>query len=180
MNDKLIMSAIVGIIAAIPLTFWAMNKPSVVNVTNTPATQGTQTYGAVAGPDLYSPYLCVNGVCQWFNHIPMAQATTTLCAIKSPAATSTLGRSTVNFAISTTSATILTIAKASTPYATTTIIGTAYAIAANAPATVIASSSPAAGAVTVFGPNQYLVVGLQGGIGTFTPTGTCNATFETI
>jgi hypothetical protein len=46
--------------------------------------------GAISGPDIDSSYLCVNGVCTYYNRIPMVTATNTVCAIKSPNASTTL------------------------------------------------------------------------------------------
>lgn len=106
----------------------------------------------------------------------LKKATTTPCAIKSPSATSTLDYASITFKTSTTTQSVLHIAKAATNTATTTLIGTAYTIAASAQATVVASSTAnTTGAVGVFAPNQWLVFGLQGGTGTVSPTGNCQA-----
>lgn len=133
--------------------------------------------GSLAGPDIPSPYLRWGNVAVYKGAMNMTAATTTICAIQAPAATSTLLTSQMRFDVSSTSASVITIAKATTAFATTTIIGTAYSIAANAQAFIQASTSPT-GPALVFAPNTYLVVGIQGGIGTFSPTGTCQASWE--
>ena len=109
-------------------------------------------------------------------------ATTTLCSFQSPSATSTLIAAGVKVTLASTSATTLNISKSANITASTTAIGSAYAIGAGVPAFIQASTSPAAGAVTVFAPNTYLNVTLTGGdIGGLVglaPTGVCHATFE--
>lgn len=116
------------------------------------------------------------------NRVPMQTATTTVCAIKSPAATSTLVRASAQFRVSSSTASTITLAKAATFTATTTLLGQQYIIAAGAQATVVASSTTSNSGLQdfVFAPNQYFVVGMSGGIGTFSPSGFCNATFETL
>lgn len=141
----------------------------------------TPSFGALAGPDIASNYLKWgggNGVRVYPTARALSTATTTVCAIQSPAATSTLRYFGIKFDVSSTTASIITIAKATTAFATTTQIGTDYNIAANAQGFIQASTSPAADAATVFAPNTWIVVGMRGGTGTFSPTGACQATFE--
>jgi hypothetical protein len=141
--------------------------------------------GALSTPDFPTSYYGVGGVRVWKYAVPLTQATTTPCNIQSPAATSTLGAAGIQITVSSSTATTWTIAKSTTPNATTTAIGTDYAVSASASAFIQASSSPAAAAVTVLAPNTWIVFGAKGGItsgdtvGTgFVPTGTCHATFE--
>lgn len=143
--------------------------------------------GAIAGPDIPSSYLkwgVGNGVRIWPVSQPLTKATTTPCAMQSPSATSTLMEAGVKLDVASTSATVWTIAQAATAYATTTNLGTDYAVGASKQAFIQASSTPAAGAATVFAPNTYVVVGAAAGItagdtaGTgFVPSGTCQAIF---
>lgn len=150
------------------------------------------SFGAGTGPDLGSPYFVVGGQYEWKSFLaistanPKTQATTTPCALQSPNATSTLGQAYVTFTVGTTSATIITIAKAATRYATTTVIGNSIAIAAGAQSTVSATTSTANNQANdrVFAPNQWLVIGVQGPIsggdaaGTgYKPVGRCGATW---
>lgn len=142
---------------------------------------GGQSFGAVSGPDSFFPCTSNEGITTCVTRIAMRTATTTVCAIKSPAATSTLVSGTARFTYSSTTAPLVRFAKATTPYATTTALGNAT-IAAGAQGTLQASSTPvgALGDITVFEPSSYLVVALSGGVGTFSPTGICQATFEVI
>lgn len=135
---------------------------------------------AISSPEINSPYVSFNGQTHWYSKGNFAQATTTVCAVQSPAATSTLELASVVFNVSSTSASVVTLAKAATAFATTTILSN-QSIAANAQATIMASSSPllATGAVNdlVFAPNQWFVVSMAGGAGTFSPSGTCQTEF---
>lgn len=117
----------------------------------------------------------------------LSQATTTVCSIQSPAATSTLVYAGIQMNVSSSSAEILDIAQATTAYASTTKIGTTYNVAAGAQATVVASTSPAAGAATLFAPNTFLNFKTQGGTtgeaasaaasAGYVPTGACSFEF---
>jgi len=138
-----------------------------------------QTLGAVSSPDIMSPYFSFGGVRQWAAHTEsLGQATTTVCALQSPAATSTLLTASIRYSVSSTTASTVTMAKATTAYATTTLIG-GGSLAANAQGTFNATTTLAQATsldgVMVFAPSAYLVVGMAGGTGTFSPTGTCQA-----
>ena len=127
--------------------------------------------GGVSSPDIGSPYISFGDVRLWASHTSsLTQATTTVCALQSPSATSTLKQGSVQFTVSSSTATTVTLAKASTPYATTTSLGS-VTIPANAQGYGIASTTGS----QIFSPNTYFVVGMAGGIGSFSPTGTCNA-----
>jgi hypothetical protein len=163
----------------------AQERP-VVNVSPTPVNvsvpkQENAKLGAVSGPDIYSPYFNVNDVYRWPVRQSFNQATTTICSILSPYATSTLESFTVQFSVaSATVATIVDIAKSSNTGATTTKIGSTYAINAGAQATIEASTTPGAGDLTIIAPNQYIVVNMKGGLtNIFSPLGNCSATFKT-
>lgn len=135
------------------------------------------TVGAVASPDIMSPYVSWGSVRQWAaRDADLTAASTTICAIQSPAATSSLMHASVVLEVSSTSASTLTMAKASTAFATTTLMGR-EAIAANAKALIVASTSPTTYEANIFNPNQWIVVSMEGGaVGTtFSPTGVCEA-----
>lgn len=108
----------------------------------------------------------------------LTAATTTVCARQGPNATSTLlAGSGIRFTTSSTTATVVTIAKASTAFATTTLLASS-ALAANAQGTIVASTTLGSVALdpsTVFAPNQWMVVSMQGGpgAGNYSPTGAC-------
>ena len=134
--------------------------------------------GSVSGPEITSDFLSVNGVETHYRYSKFNSATTTVLALRSPlSATSTLDSFVCNFAVSSTTASTVHIAKATTAFATTTNINT-YAIGADAQATIVASTTGSvAGDATIFAPGTYAVVGMTGGAGTFSPTGGCSAEF---
>lgn len=107
---------------------------------------------------------CVGEVCTYFYSQVAKTATSTLCAIKSPAATSTLISATFHEYTATSTGGVVALSKGTSAFATTsTLIGTAYNIASGAFATVQASTSPAAGDATIIAPNTFLVWGVHAG-----------------
>lgn len=139
--------------------------------------------GGVSGPDTYFSYVANNNLQTYGETKGFTTATTTVCAHKSPAATSTLVFAGVNFTVSSSTASLVTLAKATTAYATTTFLGS-VSLSANAQGYVMATTSLPVGSA-VFSPNTYFVVGMQdstpqAGAGTFSPVGTCSAEFKRI
>lgn len=130
--------------------------------------------GAVSSPYLQSQDFSYGGVLHFGAKTDsLTQATTTVCALQSPSATSTLLHASIRFSVSSTTASTVTLAKASTPYATTTSLG-AVSLAANAQGIAVASTTGS----HIFSPNTYFVVGMAGnGANTYSPTGTCQATW---
>lgn len=164
MNIKLIGVALVAIVIAIGGYMFPNVQPSL---------------GVIAGPDSVYDYQSVNGVATYYNSSGTNQATTTVCSLRSPAATSTLTFGSVQLSVSTTSAYIITMAKGATPNASTTLLGNRVAYAAGVPSTQVATSTAANANAQdyVFAPSQYLNISMAGGIGTHSPTGTCKAQF---
>lgn len=132
--------------------------------------------GATPGSDFSSESITVNGVPLTFKTSAFESATTTVCALQAPSATSTLVNGSARFTVSSTTAATVVLAKATTRYATTTSLGKAT-IGASAQGTVTATTTPtdALDEDKIFAPNDWLVVGMQGGSGTFSPTGSCSA-----
>lgn len=170
-----VISAVISIIAV--LVGLGLYHPSV-----------TQPVGAVTGPDSYFPCESHNGITSCFAKVRMTQSTTTVCAIKSPTATSSLVRASASFTTGTTTNSLVTVAKAATAFATTTSLGQ-IAIAGNAAGSItVATSTPLNTSVAldgtgVFAPNTFLVFGMQDATaentaGSFSPVGSCNGTFE--
>lgn len=158
MNKYLIIAALAGV--ALLGSVLPINGTTVV-----------EKLGAVSSPDILSPYFSVGGVRQWAGRTDsLSQATTTVCAIQSPAATSSLLYGSIKFSVGTTTNTIVHMAKAAGPTATTSSLGL-FALASGAQGQGTASST----GNHIFSPNTWFVVGMQGGTGTFSPTGTCEA-----
>lgn len=146
------------------------------------------SYGALSGPDIPSPYLQWGGVHEFRGENDMAGATTTPCYIQSPSGTSTLDYAAFRLSVASTSATRWDFARATSPYATTTAIGSVHLVAAGEQTTAFASTTGANGPSIVFPPNNYLVIGARGGISDgdgavatgFQPRGWCQASFLVI
>lgn len=143
-------------------------------------TSQEQPLEGAAGPTRTFPCESTNGVTRCFTQKVLTTATTTVCAIKSPTATSTLVSGGIKLNVSSTTASTVTVAKATTAFATTTLINS-VSVSANAQAAIEAASTTESALVQTnrtFAPNTWLVFGMAGGTGTFSPSGSCNGTFE--
>lgn len=183
MNKNIL--TVFGVVAALVL--------GVFNITNTPETvtvveKVPVEVGAVSGPDILSPYFSVGGARFWAANQTMQTGTTTVCSIQSPVATSTLVSGTVSLSVSSTTASTVTVARQTQGFSTTTrdfnnsLIRT-VSIGANAQgqfqmATTSLTALADAQASQVYAPNSYIVVTMAGGVGTFSPAGTCTALFQ--
>ena len=152
--------------------------------------------GAVASPDIMSPYFSFGGVRQWAAHTDtLNTASTTICAMQSPAATSTLRLGSVRLTTGSTTAVVLEMAKSATYAASTTRISYG-AVAAGDGITLnsFVASTTSTGASgyaytanerdIVFAPNTYLTVKYGGSLcgngGTTCNTfvGNCSAVWQ--
>lgn len=134
--------------------------------------------GAVSGPDISSPYFSVNGLVTYRSRIAMRAATTTLCAIKSPSATSTLTYAGWQIGTGTSTAATIDLATSTTAFATTSNLVAASSVASGAQATVSWVPSTTNG---VLAPNTYVVVKTAGvGSGGYTYGGSCSAEFNVL
>lgn len=155
------------------------------NVTlNQDVTQQEETLGAAASPDSPFNWASWGGVKSYYGSMSMSSATTTVCAIQSPAVTSTLDFASANFDVASTTASIVTMARSATQYVTTTLLSNELSISANAGGLVIASSTLMdANGGNVFAPSQWLVISMRGGAGNptlFSPEGKCKAVFQSV
>lgn len=156
-----------------------VNVQTPETVVNVPSSK----LGAVSGPDFFGDYFAVNDVRTFYNSKGLNQATTTVCSIKSPNATSSLVFGAIRFDVASTSATFVEIARATTAFATTTLIGTGYNIAAGAQATIVASTTPTGGDAIIFPPNNFLnvkVAWATAATSASVPRGVCKANFTAI
>ena len=133
--------------------------------------------GAVSSPVIQSPYFSFGGVTEWASHTDGAiAATTTPCALQSPAATSTIQFGSFRVASTSASATYIEFGKSTTPYATTTSLGI-LTLGAGAQGTLVASTTANWASLdgsAVFSPNTYFVAKVAGA-GNTQLNGTCNA-----
>lgn len=118
-----------------------------------------------------------NGVTDFATRKVLTTATTTPCAIQSPAATSTLVSTSFNITTGTSTAATLTLATSTTPYATTSLI-TTFTVGSGAQAT---PNWDGGNNNALVSPNTYLVYGAAGAANPgFTYIGTCNAVFRSV
>lgn len=153
MNKKLIGIALVAILVI------------AVGVKLLPTKVQERIVGAVASPELQSPYFTVDGVKHEYRSSPIRTATTTPCAFRSPTATSTLLSASLQVKVASSTATVWTVAKANSPYATTTAINS-FTLASALQGTFVQMGTTSPGAadasVSTIAPNTYIVWGLAG------------------
>ncbi|MBR1146681.1 collagen-like protein [Bradyrhizobium sp. AUGA SZCCT0431] len=134
-----------------------------------------------AGSVFSTAYITVNGVTQEYRRVALQTATTTVCAFKTPAATTTLKSASVYFRTSTSSAALVELAKSLTAFSTTTVLARETFAAGSVNVVLNATSTALDTYTAIIGPNQWIVakMGSASG-GTFSPAGTCQAVFEVV
>lgn len=138
-----------------------------------------QNVGAVASPEIPSPYIRWGSVATYRGATDMQTATTTLCAIQGPAATSTLTFAGWKITAGTSTAATIDIGIGRTAYATSTTLVTATSVASGANGEGVWSD--VTGTTGVMRPGDYLIVKTAGaGLGGYTYTGTCVAEFTVL
>lgn len=138
-----------------------------------------ESVGALTGPDISSPYLSVANVRTEFRRQNLATATTTICSIQSPSATSTLQGFQLEISTGTGTAATIDIGSHTTAFATTTSLYVgSYSVGSGATADI--AVTPTTATTTVFAPNTYINAKTNGaGLGGYTYGGTCQAVFRT-
>jgi len=140
---------------------------------------GNTKLGAVVGPDLYSPYFNVNGVRRWFISQPMNRATTTLCTLRAPSATSTINFVSFQITTGTSTAATIDIGTSTTAFSTTTNLVAAKSIASGAQGYAYWSSAGGSVDDSKMAPNEYVNVKTAGaGLSGYTYGGRCQAVFQ--
>lgn len=194
MDTKSIVGIIVAVIVS-GLLAWGVSSATISGYASTinqdiqnAVSSASHTVGAVASPDIPSPYLQWGGLQTWNASSFMRAATTTPSAMQAPAnATSTLDVAGCSILVASTTATSWEFFNSANAYATSsaTLIGTLYNVGASKQAFIQASTTATAGALTVFAPGSWLVIDERGGItggdtlGTgFVPSGRCFADWE--
>lgn len=138
-----------------------------------------QKFGALTGPDIYSPYLSVNGVTRFYVSGTFTGATTTPCSMQAPSATSTLQFASWQITVGTSTAATIDLGTSTTRYATSTNLVAAKSVASGAQG--YAYWSPLGGSVddAKMAPNTWVNVKTAGaGLSGYTYTGTCEAVFQ--
>ncbi len=159
----------------------AATAAGVVLIARPAAAPAPTQVSSATGPDIPSLYLQWGGLTTYNSRPGLLSASTTLCNIQSPSSTSTLVYAALRLDVGSTTAMDIDFGNSTAPDATTTVIGTSTVVPANTQISIVASTTPTAGAKTTFGPNTWLVVkaGLNtaAAVGTFSSTGFCSAQF---
>ena len=126
--------------------------------------------------------LSVGGIAHVYSRdATLTAASSTPCAIQLPStsATSTLSFFSFSETVSTTTASIIDIGKATTAFATTTKLANTYSLGSGKQITLIASTTPISGGAPTanrFAPGEWVVVKQVAGPGkALSPTGVCSA-----
>ena len=143
-----------------------------------------QKLGAVSGPDMPFPYISVGGLAEYSSRISTTGASTTPCAIQSPASTSTLVFTALQITTASSTATTWTAATSTTAFATTSPIVPNFSLGSGAQGSFVAatSTSVANASGPTMAPNTWVVWGLAG-IGNLTSdklVGSCSAKFRVL
>lgn len=142
--------------------------------------------GALAGPEIPSPYLQWGGVNRWAYQVQINQATSTLCAIQAPNATSTLKSYSVLVNSTAPYTQTFMLGYSTTKNATTTGIISSYTLGSSVQAALNATTTVTAltgiNVDGVISPNAWLNFNVStttvGSATGPTATGQCEATFE--
>lgn len=155
--------------------FW-MNLPNVQNGAN-----GRDGKDAQLGGNNVVPFREMTvGDSTTFNYrLPLRTSTTTVCAIQSPAGTSTIEHFSVQFLVGSTSAKTIALAKGAAPQASTTLF-TQMPLAADAQGSFIASTTAITQDNLVIAPLNWVNVHMIGGAGVDSPVGSCTAIFRVL
>lgn len=140
------------------------------------------TFGGTS-PDFASAYISWGGINHWTYKQTMRQASTTLCDIQSPNATTTLSRATVNFTGTPSYTTTYELGQSVNAFATTTALVASYGVpAGTTPVFVSTSTVTALVPDGIIPPNTYvnLNISTSSASATFAPTGFCEAEFTEV
>jgi hypothetical protein len=183
MNKIIVISLTVISVLALGFGLYNFLRPAPILVQNSDG--DIVTVGAMPGNELQGPCFKVNGVETCYARVDGRTASTTLCSIKAPSATSTLVNASVEIISSSSTAGLITIAKAASTSnnATTTLLGSQYLLTVDTRDTIHASTTAAqlSAEAEIFGPNTYLNVGIQHGGGLLnTQKAICEAEFRLV
>lgn len=146
---SIIASAVAGaVVVVVALTAFA---PTATVTNNQTVVKGTT-------PEISSPYLSVNGVVEWFSQVPMASgaATTTICSIQAPTASSSISSVSVRFGGISSSTDTFTIGTS------TTITGVAGALASTITAATSSGYYYRGTGIVNLNTGEYINVNLAG------------------
>lgn len=134
-----------------------------------------RTFGGTS-PDITSPYVNFGGVIHWYSQASFNQASSTLCSLQSPVATSSLVTFTADFKSTPSYATAYMVGSGTRNATTTSIIAVTQISLASSAFGSTAASSTAMG--TIIPPNTFINLNVSTSTGStvnMTPSGTCSA-----
>ena len=161
----------VGLAVALVLGFFGATKPAQVQKETI-----VRELAGISSPDVPSPYFGWGDVRNWASRpSALLTATTTVCQLVSPVSTSSIRIIGIDFQVSTTSATVVTIATstAGTLNTATTTSLQAFNLSASESDVFVYVGKTG----DVLKPSTPINISLSGGIGTYSPTGSCQAVF---
>lgn len=143
-----------------------------------PASEPQPQPGAVSV--LQSP-VTIDGVTHWYSKIAMRTATSTVCSIRTPAATTTLSFRAV-WSTGASYATQYMVGYGSDTNSTTTSIVAAWTVGAGAKSVLAATTTATAPVDALVPPNRFINVNLStsSASATFAPIGECNVTLTEV
>ena len=171
MTKKIIIGVVIVVVLILAFVYLYPTKTQVI----------TNNLGALAGPDISSTYMSFNGNRYEYRKMAMASATTTICAMRAPAATSTLEVASFQITTGTSTAATIDLATSTTAFATTTNLITAKSISSGAQG--YAYWHPVGGSINdaTLAPSEWVVVKTAGaGLGGYTYGGNCQAVFKVL
>jgi hypothetical protein len=173
MTKQNILNAVLGV-AMVFVGFVAYNKPADVTtvVKEIPV-------GAVVSSELSTNNFSFGEVRRWAYSQRFNVASTTLCAVKSPAATSTLVFAGYNISTGTTTAATIDVAKGNTAYATTTLLVTGTSVGSGATKEIGWTTAGGTAADDIMAPSTYVLVKTASvGLNGYTYGGRCSVVFQ--
>ena len=180
-NKALIFGGIVGIVA-LGVSFFT-GQDTIVVQPNVEKTIEASTGGASS--DFSTRYLSWGGVRNWATGVRLdgTAASTTICAIAAPTASSSLEFLAVRANSGTTTSMQVQAFKSASPFLTTTAVTGETVFASMTETVAVATSTVVDSTARLFTSGDYLVVTMTpatGGNGPVSPTGQCNAQFVQI
>lgn len=162
--NKTLIAGIVSIVAVVITGLFFMPQ---VNVNVESPKIDIPDFGAISGPTIYSDDMNFNGVQHWYYSKALyGTATTTICSIKTPGATTTPAFLSLSITTSTSTAYIIDVGKSTNPTATTTLLIPVTSMGANEKLELLVVSTTTistANSLLLFAPNNYIVFKIQSG-----------------
>lgn len=179
-NKALIFGGIVGIVA-LGVAFLTGQDTIVVQ----PDVERIEAPAGAASSDFSTRYVSWGGVRNWATGVRLdgTAASTTICAIAAPTASSSLEFLAVRANSGTTTSMQVQAFKSASPFLTTTAVTGETVFASMTETVAVATSTVIDSTARLFTSGDYLVVTMTpaaGGNGPVSPTGQCNAQFVQI